>query len=1209
MFLMRAGADVAMAPLVLSPSDLRLAAECEFATVRRLDVLLGRTQALPDEAVPMLERIAALGIEHEQAQLRRLRSAHPGEGAIVQFGMPDYTPTALTEAMETTLAALRSDAEVLYQATFFDGAFVGHADFLERTDDGWLVSDTKLARSAGVAALLQISAYADQLQTAGVPTAPVARLVLGDGDALDFPLADLLPAYRSRRHRLDMMLTEHREDDAPAAWGDPRWLACGRCAICTDQVEAHRDVLLVAGMRGPARHALAQVGAHTIDDLAQRAEAVPGIRERTLTRLRAQARLQLAGERANATSTAGSTTTVLHEVTDLTQLDLLPEPSPGDLFFDFEGDPLWRERGSSTWGLEYLFGMVEVDTGEPVFRTFWAHDRAAERQALIDFVDHVNARRGRWPDLHVYHYAAYEKSALLRLAARFGVYEDEVDQLLRDGVFVDLYATVRSGIRASARSYSLKKLEPLFMPDRTGEVTAGDESIVVYHQHVAARIAGQDAQADRLLSEIAEYNEQDCISTLRLRDWLLGLRDNRADQGERTGPLHDDADTEAAEIVAPAPSPRRAAQLALEAEVRATAGDVAPADRTTHQQARAMIASSVLFHARENKPRWQRHFERLAVPPQDWDSDDDVVVASSVEVQQDWHKQGRQRSHRRHLVMDGEPLRGVPVSVGTTLSTVYAAPTPAGIDVAPGHRHGVRTGATVIDAEDSLSDSGRLRQRLVLEELEPADGGLHPDLPVALVPGDSVSTATIDDALSELARQALAEELPRSAGIDLLLRVPPRLHDPIGAARSDALPGDGAPHQGLPGVGQGARRHIDAITTALRSLDRSYLAVQGPPGTGKTWVGARVIADLVSEHGWRVGVCAQSHAAIENVLDAVVEAGLAPDVVGKRPKGGGDRTWSTLATADGLARFAAEHSAAERGYVIGGTAWDLTNTKRVGRGQLDLLVIDEAGQFSLANTLAVSLAADRLLLLGDPQQLDQVSTGTHAEPVNSSALGWLIGPHAVLPAEFGYFLETTWRLHPALCHAVSHLSYDDRLGSREDITAARALEGLTPGLHVEVVDHVDNATWSPQEADRVVHLVADLLGRTWTDPVDEAAAHGRPLGQGDILVITPYNAQRGLLRRFLDDAGYDGVRVGTVDTFQGQQAPVVIMSMAASSPSDVSRGLGFLLSRNRLNVAVSRGQYAAFLVRSAVLTEFAPRTPQDLLALGAFLGLCENSVA
>jgi uncharacterized protein len=283
------------------------------------------------------------------------------------------------------------------------------------------------------------------------------------------------------------------------------------------------------------------------------------------------------------------------------------------------------------------------------------------------------------------------------------------------------------------------------------------------------------------------------------------------------------------------------------------------------------------------------------------------------------------------------------------------------------------------------------------------------------------------------------------------------------------------------------------------------------------------------------------------------------------------------------------------GYVVGGTAWDFSNAARIPRQSLDLLVVDEAGQFSLASTIASAVAAKRLLLLGDPQQLPQVSQGTHPEPVDESALGWLSAGHDVLPPEFGYFLATSWRMHPAVCAPVSELSYEGRLVSH---ASDRRLEGVEPGLHPVPVDHAERSTASPEEADAVVEVVASVLGRTWwSDGV------ARPLGETDVIVVAPYNAQVELLRQRLAEAGYADVPVGTVDKFQGREAAVSIVSLAASSADDVPRGLEFLLLANRLNVAISRAQWAAYLVYSPALTDSLPRSEEALAQLSAFIRL------
>jgi len=389
--------------------------------------------------------------------------------------------------------------------------------------------------------------------------------------------------------------------------------------------------------------------------------------------------------------------------------------------------------------------------------------------------------------------------------------------------------------------------------------------------------------------------------------------------------------------------------------------------------------------------------------------------------------------------------------------------------------------------------------------------------------------------------------------------------------------------------------------------------VQGPPGTGKSYLGAHVIARLVAEHGWKVGVVAQSHAVVENLLDRVVDAGLDAAAVGKVPSGGArsDDTETaegetahrfTPLPANGHLEFAGVNEG--RGFVLGGTAWDFAKAARVPRGSLDLLVVDEAGQFSLASTVAVGVAAKNLLLLGDPQQLPQVSQGRHPEPVDGSALGWVSAGHDVLPPELGYFLAETRRMHPDLAASVSRLSYEGKLRAHP-CASKRELGGVVPGVHPVPVLHVGNSTASPEEAEAVVEIVRDLLGRSWSDP--GAGRDDDPLGEDDVIVVTPYNAQLAEVRALLDAAGHRGVRVGTVDKFQGQEAAIAIVSLAASSAVDVPRGMSFLLMKNRLNVAISRAKWAAYLVHSPELTEFLPTTPSGVGELSAFIRLVEDA--
>jgi uncharacterized protein len=393
---------------------------------------------------------------------------------------------------------------------------------------------------------------------------------------------------------------------------------------------------------------------------------------------------------------------------------------------------------------------------------------------------------------------------------------------------------------------------------------------------------------------------------------------------------------------------------------------------------------------------------------------------------------------------------------------------------------------------------------------------------------------------------------------------------------------------------------VKDITASLLNSDESYIAVQGPPGTGKTYVGAHVVANLVKQ-GWKIGVIAQSHAVVEHLMNSILEV----DATIPMAKKGQSVKSQPKYHVDDVGAWAAGMS--QHGYVIGGTVWSFSRAEIRYLG-LDLIVIDEAGQFSLANSLVAISAAKRALLLGDPQQLPQVSQGKHPEPVNESVLSHLLGENKTMPDDLGFFLATTFRLHPLIAKAVSRLQYEGRLQS-DARCSKRHLQDVDPGIHVIDVEHLGNTVTSIEEADELLARIPALLGKAWT-PVggDGNPTDSRALTQKDILVVTGYNAQVRYLKARLRDAGLTDIRVGTVDKFQGQEAPVVFVSMVTSSSEDLPRGIEFLLSPNRLNVAISRAQWACFILRSPHLAIMEPTSPDGMVMLGKFVTLCKSDV-
>jgi uncharacterized protein len=1243
--------------IVWSASDLKTAAECEFAWLRAIDARLGRIAAVEEPEDLTLERAGRLGTVHERNVLADYIARY-GDRVVEIPETRSSDAAALAEAVAQTNAALASDAEVVYQAAFATGSFVGFADFLVRDssagsadpEDGaaadrpWLVQDTKLARHARVTALMQLAAYVDQLDRLGVPRSDRVQLLLGDGSVSEHEVDDLLPVFALRRERLAALIADRRLDlgaaGEPIAWGDPRGelgvIACGRCATCDAEVVASRDLLLVAGMRPVQRERLRAAGIETIEQLAHAPSGPVGMNPDVFASLRTQARLQLESPAGTpplvapkphqvrheavvvesalvADGAAAAQTTVaalldapgyeqvppveappipVFEVVAPKALGALPRPDHGDLFFDFEGDPLHTEPplpGEPTqWGIDYLFGWV--DTREQ-YTALWAHSFADEKRALETFLDIVNLRRQQFPGMHIYHYAPYEPTHLLAMAARHGVREADVDRLLRDGVFVDLYPIVRRALRVGSRSYSIKKLEPLYMGDevRTSDVQKGDESIVRYVEARALRADGAEAEAALVFDDLADYNRYDCVSTRRLRDWLV------------------DRAREAALVPSPNPEPD---ERAYEPSARATMLDALALDHpddSVDARSLRLGAAAIDYYPREAKSFWATHFLRLREPVSLWDETRDVVAIDPARsrVREDWHFLESGKGGERRLVeLRGDLAPGTRLSEGTNPFALYELPAPYPFEASPRWIHSYRS-VTVVEVLDDGA---------VIEETA-VDGVTWSELPLALTPQAPPAAGNQQAAIDAWADAviAAAPQLPADPATDILCRRPPRMlrqAQPPGVgglpSGDDVLPsgGGGVPagEGGLPGGDD----IVDAISRAVRDLDRSYLAVQGPPGTGKTYVGSHVIARLVRDHGYKVGVVAQGHATIEHLLERVIAAGVPASQVGKAPKDQSAPHSFTVLPKNGVAAFTAEHEAS--GYVIGGTAWDFSHEGRVPRGSLDLLVVDEAGQFSLASTIAVSLAASRLLLLGDPQQLPQVSQGTHPAPVDTSALGWVMDGADVIPPEYGYFLAQTRRMRPEVAAPVSTLSYRGELAAHPS-TALRRIDGIRPGLVPIALRHHGNATQSLEEAAEVARLVTDLVGRDWTDAATDdtdgssVALAPRPLEQGDIIVVTPYNAQQVAVEAALEAAGFPDVPVGTVDKFQGKEAAVAIVSLAASSGRDAPRGLEFLLLRNRLNVAISRAMHTAFVVYSPGLLDDLPYTPEGVARLSGFARL------
>ncbi len=1124
--------------LVLSASDLNNHLACRHLTALELDWARGDRTHTPkvDSAVDL---IARKGDEHETAYLQSLKD----QGReVVELPFPaNPSLEALQDAATRTESALRAGPEVIYQATFFGDGLRGHADFLFRVERpsklgefSYEVADTKLAHRAKPYFILQLCFYSELLARLQGLASERIHVILGARDQHSFRLAEFSAYFR---HVRDGFLAEMADPEAWDTYPDPVE-HCGVCRwsdVCDARRLADDHLSLVAGMRRGYTEPLRAAGVRTLEALALATLPleVDGIRQPVLEKLHAQASLQLRG-RSN-----GAPCYELLAAENGRGFHRLPSPSQGDIYFDIEGDPFFEN------GLEYLWGVVTTDTGSPEFGPIWGRNRAEEKRALERFTDYVIERRRSFPDLHVYHYAHYEITALKRLAGMHATREEELDQLLRDQVFVDLYRVVVEGLRISEPSYGLKKVEAFFMEERETEVTDGNDSVVEFERWL-------ETGEEEILDRIADYNRDDCVSTWLLHKWLLERRKEAEREFGAEMPWFE-----------PEPGERGVERLAHreknEALIRTLLEGLPDnlAEAGEAERARWLMAQLLEYHHREARPVWWAFFDRCEAEPDQLVDDADCVGG----LTQDESIAPRPEKQSLLYRLQFPPQE-------TKLGAGGEA-----VDPATGANPG---GVFAIDVEGGWLDLKRGRTK----QDDP--------LPKALIPGGPYRTNEQQDALRRLAKDLL-EDGPGADGTypaarQILLRSHPRV-----AGRSA---GDAIDHPTM---------SIEELSEVVAGLEESYLFLQGPPGSGKTFRGARVIVDLIGR-GKRVGVTSTSHKAIHNLLDEIESVAEERGVRFKGRKKHSDNPDSEFESklAKPLVESVDNNGALSDPAVAltGGTAWHYC---REDTARLDYLFIDEAGQISLADALALATAARNVVLLGDPQQLPQVAQAAHPGGSEQSVLEHLLGDRQTIPPERGIFLEDTYRLHPEIAAFVSELMYDGRLGSAEGCERQRveaAGEIADTGLRWLPVEHEGCQQSSPAEADRIAEAVAPLLaGGTYID--SEGKRH--ELRPEDVMIATPYNAQVRCLRERLPD----GVRVGTVDKIQGQEAQVVFFSMATSSGEDIPRNVEFLLSRNRVNVAVSRARCLAVLVASPRLLDISANSIEQMRLVNALCRFVE----
>ena len=1087
----------------LSASDLANHLACRHLTNQDLNQTLGRIPGPPryDWQLAELETMRERGFQHEQAY-------------IEEFCGTDLSMERAPRSRTTTVQAMRRGVDLIVQAALESGRWSGQADILRRVegrsqlgDWGYEVVDTKLSREAKAGTILQLCLYSDMMKEIQ-GTLPKRMHVASPGTdpkqpfvAEIFRIQDYLAYYRLIRHKCEQAVEASIEADIPGTYPEP----VPHCDICGWQIPCRsrrRDddhLSLVAGLDRLHQKQIRDWSIDTLTAFAELPTPIPYFPKRgsikSYETSREQAGIQSEGRRQEAPC---------HELLPRESgrgLALLPAPSPGDIFFDLEG-----ARFVGTQGFEYLFGWTEQDVaGHAQYHATWAFDPSEEHESFAvrekrvfeEFIDAVMVRWQEHEHLHVYHFAPYEPSALKRLMGRFATRSAELDRMLRAKLFVDLHTIAKQALRASVEQYSFKDLEPFHGFVRDVELRQANDN-----RHRMERLLETDRRSEvtaEMLRIVEGYNRDDCISTMRLRDWLERIRDDLVKRGEEV-PRPDPTSSDPSEEVAEREAQVDALRTRLLEHIPDDDGE-----RTTEQRAQWILAYLLDWHRREAKSQWWEFLRLADLPPEDLRQEgkglDGLKFVKRIDSTKVVPVGRYEFDERDTAIFEGHELY-FPGDETKLFGTV--------------------------EHIDPISRIIEVKKRRDTAEL-------HPEALYAVRP---IKTDTLENSLFRLGEWVADNGMDATgnhrAARDLLLAHPPRCRFVKG--RVDSLK-------------KADESAADAAERLVLELDGGVLPIQGPPGTGKTHTGGRMICALIRA-GKKVGITANSHSVIRNLVDAAMQAASREDLdlrcIQKISKPPEYKEWpvkQTMRYEDVLTVLARDEA-----QVVAGTAWLWSRTEF--QSSVDVLFIDEAGQMSLANTLAVAQSADSLVLLGDPQQLDQPLQGNHPDGADASALGHLLGEHQIMPEEKGLFLDETWRLHLSISQFTSELFYDDSLRARPGLdrqllSGAGDLDGH--GLRFLPVKHDSNQSVSIEEAGQVATLVHRLLagGVSWTNHEGQPQA----LSQDDILIVAPYNAHLAELRRRLPDA-----RIGTVDKFQGQEAPVVIYSMATSSAEDAPRG-------------------------------------------------------
>ncbi len=806
---------------------------------------------------------------------------------------------------------------------------------------------------------------------------------------------------------------------------------------------------------------------------------------------------------------------------------------------------LFFDLESTTWAydekIEYLFGLYFIEKEKENFLPLWSHNKKEEKKNLVKFFEFTKKHFDKFPNAKIYHYAAYEINALERLTSTHKVKTVEYDFYLRSNKFIDLFRVAKQAIMVSENSYSIKNLEKFYNFERTGDVQKGEKSEEFY-------IEWSQTKNQKLLDEIEFYNKQDCKSTYELREWLLKIKP------EGTKWLEDEAKEEL-EI-------RPHEELMIEYLNKINNSEI------KNVKLKQILSDIIGFYSREDKPAWREFFDRRDLS--DEELIDDREVIASMKLLSSY----KDPSPRRRSIL---------------YKYIY-----------PDQEFKLKKGKQVFIAnnvdQDRPDSAGKIEELDPIERIITLRKGISKNdlpLPKKLSIGEKPPKANrysnLNSNIYKYCENILENKKNYKAITSLLNRDFPNIKNIKTGEKIIKT-----------------NNFEFEIPKILLNMQDSYIFCQGPPGTGKTFQAANSIIELIRNNK-TVAVTANSHKVIHNLLEKVEDLSKKKGLTFSGLKKGNKDDEETHFNGEYI-----KTSTDDRAFVNGvndktiklfsGTKYHLSNA--FYHSKIDYLFVDEAGQLSLTDIIAIGIISKNIVLVGDQLQLGQPTRGSHPGDSGKSVLDYLLDNKDTIDDSKGIFLNRTFRLNPEINSFTSTSFYDGRLlthkfAENRKIEYPKSCLIKKDGIHFISMKHEDNSQKSLEELKIIQKLIKQLVGANFIDNKMK-----RKLSIQDILVVTPYNVQVNYLLANLPE----GTRVGTVDKFQGQQAPITIISMVTSDTDSLPRNKNWFFNRNRLNVALSRSQCSSIILFNPNLLKTAPTDYEEIKLLNNFHKLLKFQV-